>query len=74
MHKEYTGFEVIFVPNYKEMYLKLFRATEKAIDLLISAQQECEELYLSGTGQELRIIPSGMEEDQDQATPPFKGG
>lgn len=35
------------VPDYKEMYLKLFRATEKAIDLLIDAQRECEELYLS---------------------------
>ena len=35
------------MPDYKEMYLKLFRATEKAIDLLISAQQECEELYIS---------------------------
>ena len=33
--------------NYKEMYLKLFRATEKAINCLINAQRECEELYIS---------------------------
>lgn len=34
-------------PDYKEMYLKLFRASETAINLLASAQRECEELYLS---------------------------
>ena len=33
--------------NYKEMYLKLFRATEAAINCLIDAQRECEELYIS---------------------------
>lgn len=34
------------MPDYKEMYLTLFRATTQAIDLLIAAQQTCEELYL----------------------------
>ena len=33
--------------DYKEMYFKLFNATEDAIKLLIKAQEECEELYLS---------------------------
>ena len=33
--------------DYKEMYLKMARASEKAIRLLIEAQRECEELYLS---------------------------
>ena len=32
--------------DYKEMYLKMVRETEKAIDILIKAQQECEEMYL----------------------------
>ena len=32
---------------YKEMYLKLMRATETAIKILIEVQQQCEELYLS---------------------------
>ena len=32
--------------DYKEMYLKMVRATEKAIDILIRAQQECEEMYI----------------------------
>ena len=35
------------MPDYKEMYFRLFRATEDAIELLIKAQQECEEMYLS---------------------------
>lgn len=45
------------MPNYKEMYLTLFHATEKAINLLIAAQQECEELYLSAPESELTVLP-----------------
>ena len=33
--------------NYKEMYLTMMRASEKAIRILIEAQQACEEMYLS---------------------------
>ena len=33
--------------DYKEMYLTMMRATEKAIRILIEAQQACEELYLN---------------------------
>ncbi len=32
--------------DYKEMYLKMVRASEDAIRTLIKAQQECEEMYL----------------------------
>ena len=35
--------------NDKERYLKLFAACEEAIELLIAAQRECEELYLTET-------------------------
>lgn len=35
--------------DYKEMYFMLLRSTEKAINLLIKAHQECEDLYLSAT-------------------------
>jgi len=35
------------MPDYKEMYLKLFRATEEAVNLLIDVQQVCEELYIT---------------------------
>ena len=41
--------------DYKELYLNLFRATEGAIRILIAAQQECEELYLSAP--ETEIVP-----------------
>ena len=35
------------MPDYQELYHKLFRATEDAINRLIQANQECEELYIS---------------------------
>ena len=40
--------------DYKEMYFSLFRATEKAINGLITAQQKCEEMYLAGEGEETK--------------------
>lgn len=45
------------MPDYKKMYLILFRATEQAINMLIEAQQKCEELYISEPETELRVIP-----------------
>lgn len=33
--------------DYKEMYGTMVRASEKAINILIEAQQKCEEMYLS---------------------------
>ena len=38
------------IPDYKEMYLTLFRASEEALDILIAAQRKCEEMYLAETG------------------------
>ena len=35
------------MPDYKEMYLHLMRETEKACRILIKAQQDCKEPYLS---------------------------
>lgn len=32
--------------DWKEMYLTMFRAAEKAIRILEEAQRECEELYM----------------------------
>ena len=40
------------MPDYKEMYLKMMRATEKAMNILIQAQQECEELYIADADKE----------------------
>ncbi|HNW04001.1 MAG TPA: hypothetical protein PLP20_00630 [Oscillospiraceae bacterium] len=32
--------------DYKEMYLAMVRASEKAVRVLIEAQQRCEEMYI----------------------------
>ena len=45
------------MPNYQEMYLKLFRAAELAINILIEAQQECELLYISSPEANLTQLP-----------------
>lgn len=34
------------MPDYKEMYLIMVRAAEQAQNILIEAQQKCEEMYL----------------------------
>ena len=49
--------EVREMPNYKEMYGKLFRATESAIHILIAAQRECEDLYINAPNPELTFVP-----------------
>lgn len=35
------------MPDYEALYHRLFHATEDAINALIAAQRECEELYLA---------------------------
>ena len=50
------------MPDYKEMYLKMMRAAEKAIQILIDAQRECEEMYLNSS--DAVLIPL-KNEDED---------
>ncbi len=38
--------------DYKQMYLTLLDATEKAINELVSAQRACAELYILSTEEE----------------------
>ena len=38
------------------MYLHLMRETEKACRILIKAQRDCEELYLSASEPELTVL------------------
>ena len=48
--------------DYKEMYLKMMRASEEAIRILIQAQQECEEMYVSAQKTELIVLrPDGKQ-------------
>ncbi|MDE6260074.1 MAG: hypothetical protein K2M42_04325 [Oscillospiraceae bacterium] len=44
------------MPDYKEMYLHLMRNTEKAIQILIEAQRDCEEMYLSASESKLTVL------------------
>lgn len=44
------------MPDYKEMYLTMVRASEDAINTLIAAQQKCEEIYLSSSEAEVSVL------------------
>ncbi|MBD5119213.1 MAG: hypothetical protein HDT37_08910 [Clostridiales bacterium] len=44
------------MPDYKEMYLHLMRNTEKAIQILIEAQRDCEEMYLCASESKLTVL------------------
>ncbi len=65
---DYTN-EVIFMPDYRELYAIMFRATEQAARILLAAQRECEELYLASDPPPLELFPS--EEDlSEESCPP----
>lgn len=49
--------------DYKEMYLKMVRASEQAIRILVEAQRECEELYLSRPEPQL-VVPRKEKESR----------
>ncbi len=53
------------MPDYQEMYRKLFRATEDAINTLIAAQQACEDLYIKDTPPELHIFSAKTKEPEN---------
>ena len=50
------------MPDYREMYFKLFRAAEQAINGLIRAQRECEELYLNAPEAPIVELPHPEDE------------
>lgn len=35
------------MPDFEEMYCTLMRASEEALRIMIEAQKECEEMYIS---------------------------
>lgn len=41
------------MPDYQEMYLEMVRETEKAINILINAQQKCEEMYINASDNDI---------------------
>lgn len=44
------------MPDYQKMYLVMAKATENAINTLIQAQQEAEEIYTSTPEPNLRFL------------------
>ena len=49
------------MPDYKEMYLKMFRAAERAENILIKAQRECENMYIEEPTQVVALHPKESE-------------
>lgn len=49
--------EVPELPNYERMYLRLAARVSDAIDLLIAAQRECEDLYIADGETESAAVP-----------------
>ena len=48
------------MPNYKEMYVTLFKETAKAINILQAAQQQTDEIFISDdTEDNLILLHSG---------------
>ena len=44
------------MPDYREMYIKMARAAAEAVDILIAAQQECEEMYIHAPEPMMKLI------------------
>lgn len=45
------------MPDWKEMYLTLLRDTERALTILKTSQQKCEEMYLREDPPPLHLLP-----------------
>lgn len=50
--------------DYKEMYLRLFRASEEAMNIIIKAQRECEEMYMNGV--ESKASPTENSQESEE--------
>lgn len=51
--------------DYKKLYFKMFRASEQAINLLLTAQQECEEHYISSEESPIRMVPFPLKDAKE---------
>jgi hypothetical protein len=55
------------MPDYAKMYQLLFRSQTKAIELLQDAQREAEEIFLSATDPDIRVLnPPLRDEDSNK--------
>ena len=51
------------MPDYKEMYFKMARAAANAVELLIAAQQECEEMYINAPEPMIELVVPKKEDE-----------
>lgn len=56
------------MPDYKELYLGLFRATEKAINILVEAQRKAEEQYLSSPKAAMSVFSEATSHTSDNTS------
>ena len=56
------------MPDYKELYFDLFRATEKAINILVEAQRKAEEQYLSSPEAALSVLSDATSHTSDNTS------
>ena len=50
------------MPDYREMYLTLMKASEEALDILLAAQRQCEKIYLAPGGSDPQVSNIKTEE------------
>ncbi len=48
---------VIDMADFEEMYYELFRATEKAINILIEVQNKCEDMFINAPECKISTFP-----------------
>lgn len=51
------------MPDYKEMYLTLFRSITRAITILQEAQQQTEETYISEQPPDIKVLEIRRQEN-----------
>ena len=58
------------MPDWRSMYIHLFRETERAIDILTNAQRKCEDMYINAPEPKIRLFPqSGAPEEEVKKIP-----
>lgn len=57
------------MPDYKKMYLTMVDAAERAMAVLIEAEQVCEELYVSAAEPALIELPKKADAEKNEHFP-----
>lgn len=54
------------MPDYKEMYVKLFQSQTKAISILQEAQKETEGIYIDAEPPKMVVLPTHPKNKDDK--------